>query len=192
MPALQLKQHNTRFSSKYKSFPYVNKQFSSSFYPFFTKKWNNTHKTLQNERDILEYKIKLKNIYKPIQHKFYYCGSTKKGCSLITHLRVGRSVLNDHTFALNKSSSPECLCHAPRESPGHVVLKCFLYNRERLTLMSKVEKILPSFGKFTDKLKLQMLLFGYYPDNPNFYQHNKSLQIAVQQYLLSTKRFDNQ
>ena len=29
MPELQLKQHNTRFSSKYKSFPYLNKQFSS-------------------------------------------------------------------------------------------------------------------------------------------------------------------
>ena len=98
MPELQLKQHNTRFSSKYKPFPYVNKQFSSSFYPFFTKKWNNTHKTLQNERDILEYKTKLKNIYKPIKYKFYYRGSTKKGCSLLTHLRVGRSVLNDLTF----------------------------------------------------------------------------------------------
>ena len=167
-------------------------QFSSSFYPFFTKKWNNTHKTLQNERDILEYKIKLKNIYKPIQFKFYYRVSTKKGCSLLTHLRVRRSVLNDHTFSLHKSLSPECLCHAHRESPGHVILKCFLYNRERLTLMSNVEKTLQTFNKFSEKLQLQTLLFRYYPDNPDFYQQNKSLQIAVQQYLVSIKRFDNQ
>ena len=58
--------------------------------------------------------------------------------------------------------------------------------------MSKVEKILPTFGKFSEKLQLQTLLFGYYPDNPDFYQQNKSLQIAVQQYLVSIKRFDNQ
>ena len=61
---------------------------------------------------------------------------------MFTHLRVGRSILNDHAYSINKSVSPECICHAPRESPGHVILKCFLYIRERLTLMSKVGQIL--------------------------------------------------
>ena len=79
MPVLQITQHNTHFSSKYKSFPYVNKQFSTSFYPFFTKKWNNTHKTLQNECDIHEYKSKLENIYKPIKYMFTIVVQTKKG-----------------------------------------------------------------------------------------------------------------
>ena len=58
--------------------------------------------------------------------------------------------------------------------------------------MSKVEQILPNFGKFNEKKQLDILLFGYFPDNPNLYQHNKSLQIAVQQYLVSIKRFDYQ
>ena len=38
----------TCVSINYKQFPYRNKQFSSSFYPYFTKKWNNSHKTLKN------------------------------------------------------------------------------------------------------------------------------------------------
>ena len=58
--------------------------------------------------------------------------------------------------------------------------------------MSKVEKLLPKFGNFKEKRKLEILLFGIFPDNPDFYQTNKSLQIAVQQFLVSTNRFYNQ
>ena len=58
--------------------------------------------------------------------------------------------------------------------------------------MSKVETILPNFYKLPEKIKLEVLLFGLFPDNPDFYQINKSLQIAVQQYLISTQRFNNQ
>ena len=192
MSEIERQIYNTRVYIHYKQFPYINKQFASSFYPYFTKKWNSCHKTLKNERDINEYKIKFKNVYKPPKYKFYYCGSTKVGCSYLTRLRVGRSVLNDHAFSIGLSSSPECQCHAPRESPEHMLLKCFLYNKERPTLMSKVEKLLPKFGSLKDKRKLEILLFGIYPDNPDFYQTNKSLQIAVQQFLVYTNRFDNQ
>ena len=66
-------------------------------------------------------------------------------------------------------------------------MKCFLYNQERLTLMSKVETLLPKFGNFTEKQKLEILLFGIYPDNPDFYQTNKYLQIKVQQFLCQLK-----
>ena len=192
MPQLEINAHNTRVAIRYKQFPYCNKQYSLSFYPYFTKLWNKTHKTLQNERDLTEYKSKLKNIYKHPKYKFYYRGLTKRGSTLMTHLRVGRSVLNDHAFSLSFSTSPQCLCHAPRESPGHIILNCFLYTRERLTLMSKVETILPNFYKLPEKRKLEVLLFGLHPDNPDYYQLNKSLQIVVSQFLLSIKRFDIQ
>ena len=76
--------YNTCVHIHYKRFPYINKQFASSFYPYFTNKLNSSHKTLKNERDINEYKIKLKNIYRPRKYKFYYRGSTKVGCSYLT------------------------------------------------------------------------------------------------------------
>ena len=68
--------------------------------------------------------------------------------------------------------APQCLCHAPRESSGHMLLTCFLYTQERLTLVSKVEKLLPKFNSFKEKRKLEVWLFGLYPDNPDFYQIN--------------------
>ena len=126
MSEIQSQIYNTRVYIHYKQFPYKNKQFASSFYPYFTNKWNNSHKTLKNKRDINEYKLKLKNIYKASKYKFYYRGSTKVGCSYLTRLRVGRSVLNDHAYSLGLLLSPECQCHAPRESPEHMLLKCFL------------------------------------------------------------------
>ena len=97
MSKIAIQTYNTRVSINYKQFPYTNKQFSSSFYPYFTKKWNTSHKTLKNERDINEYKIKLKNIHKPQKYKFYYRGSNKAGCSYLTQLRVGRSS-SQHIF----------------------------------------------------------------------------------------------
>ena len=186
MPEIQVKTHNTRVSLYYRNFPYVNKQFSNSFYPYFTKKWNSSQKSLQYERDINEFKLDYKNVNESPKYKFYFRGSTKRGCSLLTQLRIG------HAFPLGLSLSPKCLCHAPRESPGHMLLKCFMYYKERLTLLSKVENLLPKFKNFTEKKQLQVLLFGLFPDNPDYYQINKSLQIAVQQFLLSTKRFDCQ
>ena len=80
---------------------------------------------------------------------------------------------------------PECQCHAPRESPEHIIMKCFLYNQERLTLMSKVETPQPKFGNFTEKQMLKILLFEIFPDNPDFYWTTKYLQIAVQQFLVT-------
>ena len=124
MPDIQPKIHNTRVSLHYKPFTFHNKQFAQSFYPYFTKKWNNSHKTLQLERDLNEYKIKLKNLYKAPKYKFYYRGSTKQGCSLLTHLRVGRSLLNDHYFPLGLSSSPQCLCHAPSNNVSLLYIIC--------------------------------------------------------------------
>ena len=110
----------------------------------------------------------------------------------MTQLRIGRSLLNDHSFPLGLSSSPQCLCHAPRESSGHILPKCFIYTREHLTLFSKVDNLLPKFNNFTKKRKVEVLLYGLYPDNPDFYQINKSLQIAIQHYLISIKGFDYQ
>ena len=45
MPDIQPKIHNNCVSLYYKPFTLHNKQFALSFYPYFTKKLNNSHKT---------------------------------------------------------------------------------------------------------------------------------------------------
>ena len=49
MSEIQSQIYNTRVYIHYKQFPYKNKQFASSFYPYFTNKWNNSHKTLKKQ-----------------------------------------------------------------------------------------------------------------------------------------------
>jgi hypothetical protein len=190
MPEVNHQLFETRLKFEYKQFPYKNKLFSNSFFPYFTKKWVASPQFLKNERDINEYKTKLKHHLKPSKYKFFRAGS-KRGAALMTQLRVSRSYLNDHSFSIGLSESAHCNCPgAQLESTRHMVLKCPLYTIDRQTLMVKVENLLHNFNTFTETKKLQILLFGIYPDNPDYYFINKSLQIAVQQYLISSKRFN--
>ena len=111
------------------------------------------------------YKSQLKLQYKPTKYKFYSRSGNKRGASLMTQLRVGRSYLNDHSFAIGQSDTAACSCAAgPRESTRHMVLLCSNYTVQRQTLMGKVEQILSTFKNFTDTNKLEVLLFGIYPE----------------------------
>ena len=112
------------------------------------------------------------------------------GCKLHTQIRVGRSNLNSHSFTVGKTSSPECICHFPHESPTHFFLECFLYNEERRTLLSTFEHFIPKFKNFTKKKMLETILFGFDVDNTDIYQTIISLQLATQRYILQTKRFN--
>ena len=140
MPEIQVKTHNTQVLLYYCNFLYENKQFSNSFYPYFTKKWN---------------------VNKAPKYKFYFRGSTKRECSLLTQFRVGRSILNVHAFPLGLSSSPKCLCHAPTESPRHMLLKCFMYYEEHLTLLSEVENLLPKLKTLRRKNNFKYFYLDY-------------------------------
>ena len=63
---------------------------------------------------------------------------------------------------------------------------------QRQALMGKVETLLPKFNSFSKSKKLEVLLFGIFPENRDYYFINTSIQVAVQHFLLDTKRFENQ
>ena len=113
--------------------------------------WNKLDTSLQSECDINLFKQKLKNNLKPRRYKHFSRGS-KKGNSLHTQLRVGRSDLNLHKFTIGLVESPDCLCHRT-ESVEHYLLHCFLFNEERRDLFDLVEHHIPNFSKFTIKKK---------------------------------------
>ena len=191
MPDINHHLLNTRHKLEYRLFPYRNKLYSNSFFPYFTKKWIATPQFLRQEADMGVYKSQLKLQYKPTKYKFYSRSGNKRGASLMTQLRVGRSYLNDHSFPIGQSDTAACSCAAgPRESTRHMVLLCSNYTVQRQTLMGKVEQILSTFKNFTDTNKLEVLLFGMYPEKRDYFMINKSLQVAVQHYLIDTKRFD--
>ena len=71
MPTVRQKTNNTRSKDFYLEFPPKGKQFSDSFFPHFTKSWNNLDISLQNEYDKDTFKDKLKIKIKPKRYKHF-------------------------------------------------------------------------------------------------------------------------
>ena len=187
-PDLVIKTVNTRQKASYKPFPYTHSKMHKSFYPHFTKSWLALHPSIQSINDINEFKTQLKLSIKPARHKHLSKGS-KLGNKLLTQLRVGRSYLNEHSFTLGLSDTTSCSCTSPHESVSHYLLDCPLYTRDRLTLLGQVAHHITTFHTFPKKRKLDILLHGYYSNNPDYYHINISLQYHVQNFVLKTKRF---
>ena len=75
------------------------------------------------------------------------------------------------------------------ESPLHYFLECFLYLPERQALFGLFEHYIPNFPNLSSKRKLEIILQGINTENADFYNTNVSLTIAVQNFILQTKRF---
>ena len=181
------KNHTTRSKGGYIPFRYENKNFNTSFFPNTSKIWNNLPKKVQIQ-DLQEFKNSIKTLKKPTRHKHFSFGS-KLGNKLLTQIRVGRSELKLHKYTLGFSESPECQCHSKSESPEHYFLQCFLYSPERQVLLNLFEHYIPTFKNLNRKKKLDILLTGIKTDDPQFFSLNKTLTIAVQNFIIETKRF---
>ena len=106
---------------------------------------------------------------------------------LWTRLWLGRTFLNSHGYAVGKVPSPACQWHHNNETVQHFLLDCFLYTNERLLLFHQVNQSVTDFYTMSKSKKLEMLLFGF-PDNEKLHI-NRDVAIAVQSFILKTKRF---
>ena len=68
-------------------------------------------------------------------------------------------------------------------------LKFFLYSLERQILFGLIEHYVPNFPRINKKLKLDLILRGVNIDDKDFYHTNTILTKAVQNFIISTKRF---
>ena len=175
-------------SFKYETFPPMLKTFSDSFFPYFTRKWNELPNNLKLETDICHFKENLKILVKPKRHKHFNRGS-KRGNSLLTQLRVGRSQLNAHKFGLGLCETDKCLCERP-ETVSHFLNSCFLFQEERHALNTRMSRILPNFTTLSDKTKLKILLEGINLHSEEPDSRNIPIALAVQSFILQTKRFN--
>ena len=137
---------------------------------------------------LIDFKIKLKEELKPKKYKHFGKGS-KIGNRLLTRIRLERSDLNSHKFMIGQSESPECLCHSKYESSQHYLIDCFLYNCERQTLFNQVEHFIPNFKSLGKSSKFKILVMGIDTDDPDLNRTNISISIAVQNFILKSKRF---
>ena len=173
----------------YELFPPLGTNFTNSYFPYYTKAWNSLKNHLKGENDISLFKSNLKSVFKPKKQKHFSRGS-KRGNSLLTQLRVGRSLLNSHGYSINLADSDQCLCSRP-ETVSHFFNHCFLYQEERQLLVSKIEKIIPKFSRLSDKRKTEILLNGINLNSDEPDSRNVPLTFTVQNYILQTRRFNS-
>ena len=181
------RKYEMRSKGGYIPFPNYGNKFLNSFFPYFSKLWNNLTQSTK-QKDLIDFKSQLKIDLKPTKIKHFSKGPLLSN-TLLTRLRVGRSDLNLHKFSIGFSDKPECICHAKEESSLHYMLDCFLYTAERRTLFSLVEHLIPFFPRMNRKSKLYLLFNGLKNDDPDYNHLNYRITCAVQTYIIHTKRF---
>ena len=173
------KKYPSRSKGGYIPFKKFNTKFNNSFFPHTTLLWN---------KDVIEFKQHIRSDLKPPSYKHFSKGK-KSSNSLLTRIRVGRSDLNQHKFTVGLVDSPQCDCQFREESPSHFFLDCFLYMPERQNLFGLIEHYIPKFKSFNKPKKLNIILEGFEIQNDDFIQLNTTLTLAVQNFILKTKRF---
>ena len=184
-----LKDYDLRSKGGYSPYPRYGIKFQNSFFPYISKLWNNLPKCTQS-LSLDEFKQEMKISLKPVRYRHYNVGP-KQSNSYLTWLRTGQTNLNLHKFTIGLADEPTCLCHSPNESSEHYLLECFLFSTERQTLFNLAEQVIPNFRRISKKGKFRILTKGIQTDNPEYYHTNKRISLAVQSFILKTKRFEN-
>ena len=177
----------TRSKGGYLPYPNYGNKFLNSFFPYMSRLWNNLPNSTKC-KNLSEFKIQLNCDIKPSKLRHNSKG-TKIGNCLLTRLRIGRSELNLHRYTIGLIDSPECDCHSKEESTKHYILDCFLYTVERQTLFSLVEHFIPTFTKLSKARQFDILMYGLKSDDSLYNYLNTRITIAVQNFILKTKRF---
>ena len=162
--------------------------FEQSFFPVTIKLWDGLEMGLRG-LEHTEFKIKLKEIFKPPKFKHYNVGF-KFPNSLHTQLRLKRSNLNSHLYSIGLCITPACKCGSGQlETVKHFLLECKLYEQARGLMFEKLECLLErSVSKYTKSNLLEILLHGEKPHLYDKFQHNKFIFYSVQRFICMTKR----
>ena len=134
----------------YSQFSFKGVYFSNSFFPYITRKWNMLPYKLK-KKNVYDFKIDLKVLLTSKRYKFI-SKSNKYKCSLLTRIRVGRSLLNEHSFTLGFSDTMSCEnCLAPRESPLHFITQCEAFADLRLIMLNQARQFIPNIHLLAKK-----------------------------------------
>ena len=178
---------NIRSKGGYIPFKYIGSKCKNSFFPHTANLWNSLPKHVKC-KSVIDFKDFINKELKPPRYKHFARGN-KSSNSLLTKIRVGRSDLNLHKFTIGLADSPQCECYYREESPTHYFLDCFLYSPERQILFDLFEHYIPNFKSFTKPKQLDIFLRGIDIENDDLISTNTTLTIAVQNFIIHTKRF---
>ena len=142
--------------------------------------------SIRKERDILDFKSRLKEHHKYKKVKHFSRGISKYANSLHTQIRLGRSYLAAHGFLIGLNISDLCICSRP-ETTKHF-FTCFIYQEEQKLLYQNVAKVIPKFSTYSLNRQVDIFLNGI---NTEPDPRNIPIVFAVQTYIMQTKHFNS-
>ena len=116
--------------------------------------------------------------------KHFNRGISKYANSLHTQLRLGRSFLLAHGFAIGIDKSNLCFFQDLKQQA--TFLSVFLYQEEQKLLYENISKQIPKFSTYYLTHQIKIFLNGI---NSEQDPRNIPIVFAVQTYILQTKRF---
>lgn len=149
--------------------------YYNSFLPSVIRDWNELPEEIRSSPSLSVFKHKLNRDLK-MPPKFYFTGK-RLGQIYHARLRTNCSSLNQHLFSKNLIDNPLCICGSV-EDTHHYLLTCNCFSNLRQELLNQVSTIC--------RPTLNVLLFG---NDGLSMEQNKTIFLAVQNYLLKTKRF---
>ena len=167
---------NTRLQSEFVSISGRTDNFHKSFYPSCIRLWNALDVETRSSPSIEAFRAKLnKNVAK--QNKLFYLGKRQLNI-LHAQLRLNCSPLKSHLHKIGAINDATCACNKASEDVYHFFFSCELYKTQRDRLQMEILPVAP----FT----LNTILHGSTDCSESV---NKSIFIAVQNYIAETKRF---
>ena len=126
----QRNNNNTRGAGRNVKRRYLNQKHNDRSIHLFSKFWFKLETNIINDIAIIYFRDKLKSVFQTKQRKHFNCGE-KLANSMLCRIRIGRSYLKNHCFAINLSSSDRCFCGAIDDNK-HLLL-FVLYFRKKDT-----------------------------------------------------------
>ena len=150
--------------------------YFKSFLLSVTRDWNVLSEEIRNSTSLSSFKRHL-NSSRNFSPKFLF-DSKRPDQIYHARLRMRWSSLNAHLFSKNIIDSPLCICWA-FEDTHHFLLSCTRYTTLRQELVNKVIPVCHPF--------LNVLLFSSQELSDSV---NKHIFLAVQEFLIKSKRFE--
>ena len=150
--------------------------YYKSFLPSVTRDWNSLSDEIRNSPSFSSFKRHLNsNLLAPPK---YFCDGNRPGQIYHARLRMKCSALNQHLFSKNIVDSPLCVCGSI-EDTQHFLFSCTRYANLRQELLNKTIPLCqPSLNVFLNG------------DRELSDSTNKQIFLAVQEFLIKTKRFE--
>ena len=166
----------------------ITKNFSNSFFPYYTKEWNKLDMKIKNLPPLSAFKKALLISCKTEENSLFNVHNPI-GVKYLNRLTLNFSHLNEHKFHHNFRDTvyPLCCCNTETETTSHYLLRCHLFSEQRAKLFENLKNLDNTLLRHCDDELLQILLYASHKFST--YVNSKILSLTIE-FLESTKRFD--